>query len=300
MDPLDTIKFEKDTSYFLMQGARHHQMRVFHCLPQDLFLLNSDLSVHAQEVIPYPYEAENTGFEQVKNQGIVSFQDLQFVVIRKDPPFDEAYLAMTQLLDFAPKTCRVVNSPQALRDFNEKLFAIKFSEYIPQTMITSGFRDLVSFSKAHKKIVLKPMDGFGGKGIHIIDSSEVHKFESLFSGKEYVIQEFVEAAKDGDKRIILLNGEPLGAILRKADQPGQLNNLDQGGKAYRAELTKTDKEICGAMKSVFLDKDLFFVGIDVLGDRLTEINVTSPTGLQELSRFEGKNFANKVIEELIK
>ena len=144
------------------------------------------------------------------------------------------------------------------------------------------------------------MDGFGGKGIHIIDSSEVHKFESLFSGKEYVIQEFVEAAKDGDKRIILLNGEPLGAILRKADQPGQLNNLDQGGKAYRAELTKTDKEICGAMKSVFLDKDLFFVGIDVLGDRLTEINVTSPTGLQELSRFEGKNFANKVIEELIK
>ena len=203
-------------------------------------------------------------------------------------PFDRRYLYTTLLLDFLPDSTRVVNRPQGVRDWNEKLAALAFPEFTPQTLVSNDVDEIVAFAERFERITVKPVDGHGGKGIVFHTSGEDTEplHGATRAGGHWVIaQEYLPSARDGDKRILLLEGEPLGAILRVHAEGVELNNLDQGGSANPAELTPRELEICRTFKPELERRGIFFVGIDVIGEMLIEVNVTSPTGLQEMSRF---------------
>ncbi|MEE9446603.1 MAG: glutathione synthase [Arenicellales bacterium] len=298
MDPLEGVKPWKDTSYFLMLAAYQRGHEVCYLDQRDLYLDHDQLmakvkwlQVNDDHDTPFEVIAETTS----------SMANIDVVWLRTDPPFDRRYFYTTLLLDFLPSKVKVVNDPQGVRDWNEKLSAIHFPQFTPQTFVSNDVADIKAFAGRHDRITLKPVDGFGGKGIFFYrqgeDDAEIHKI--THQGKQWVIaQEYLPEAEQGDKRILVVEGEPIGAILR-VHAPGQeLNNLDMGGEAVQVELDEYDLAICAAIKPKLLEMGVFFVGIDVIGGKLIEINVTSPTGLQELSKFSGIDHHHNIIQRL--
>ena len=230
---------------------------------------------------------------------------MQLIIVRKDPPFDRRYFYTTLLLDFLPESTRVSNSPQSLRDWNEKLSALDFPEYCPPTLVASQWTAIKAFAEEHEsRLVIKPLDGNGGKGIEFVNHDDP-KIEEVFKkatnnfSHQIVIQKYVPETKEGDVRVLFVKDKVLGAIIRKAPEGKELNNLDQGATAHPWELTPKQKQICDEMGPKMLARGVTFVGIDFLGDTLIEINVTSSTGLQEISKFYNKPFHHMVIEELL-
>jgi len=219
------------------------------------------------------------------------------VWIRTDPPFDRRYFYATLLLDYLPATTRVVNRPSGIRNWNEKLAALHYPQFAPATLVTNDAARLDAFAKQHGRIVIKPVDGFGGKGI-VFYGGDGDAATIDTAGRWVIAQQYLPAARDGDKRILLLDGEPLGAILRVHADGEELNNLDAGGSAHPAELDSSDREICAALKPGLIEQGIRFAGIDIIGGRLIEVNVTSPTGLQELCRFTGENHHHRIVEAL--
>ena len=298
MDPLEGVKPWKDTSYFLMLAAYQRGHEVCYLDQRDLYLDHDQLmakvkwlQVNDDHDTPFEVIAETTS----------SMANIDVVWLRTDPPFDRRYFYTTLFLDFLPSKVKVVNDPQGVRDWNEKLSAIHFPQFTPQTFVSNDVADIKAFAGRHDRITLKPVDGFGGKGIFFYrqgeDDAEIHKI--THQGKQWVIaQEYLPEAEQGDKRILVVEGEPIGAILR-VHAPGQeLNNLDMGGEAVQVELDEYDLAICAAIKPKLLEMGVFFVGIDVIGGKLIEINVTSPTGLQELSKFSGIDHHHNIIQRL--
>ncbi len=299
MDPIEKIKVSKDTSYCLMEGASQLGHDVFYCLPEEISYERGRISGEVTKL--NILGSQNEPYFEKGEKEELELSTFDTIFIRKDPPFDQNYLYLTQLLDLLPKSVRVLNAPQALRDYNEKLFTLEFSQFMAPTVVTSRFDLVKSFLEEHGRIVVKPIDGFAGKGIRFFEGSDLKELEKHFSGlQQFMVQKFVEEADQGDKRILLVNGEPIGAILRKAESPGKLNNLDQGGKAFASDLNERDLEVCKALKNRLIERDLFFVGIDMLGPFLTEINITSPTGLREMSQFMNRDLNKEIIEILAK
>ena len=188
-----------------------------------------------------------------------------------------------------------------MRDWNEKLGAIHFPELTPNTCVSNRVEQIIEFAGRHERITVKPIDGYGGKGIFFYSPGEDTALleEATHQGTHWVIaQEYLPAAKEGDKRILMVDGEPIGAILRVHAEGQELNNMDMGGKPVPCELDDDDRAICAALKPHLVEKEAFFVGIDVIGGKLIEINVTSPTGLQELSRFSGVDHHHEIIRRL--
>lgn len=300
MDPLEAVRPEKDTSYFLMLAAYERGHRVFHIAAEEISYLEGHVMARCVETQvsnnpDRPFEPED---KRPKN-----LADLDVIFVRTDPPFDRRYFYTTLLLDLLPAKTQVVNAARALRDWNEKISALFYPDLTAKTLVTSKVEEVQKFLEVEEKIVLKPIDGHGGRGIEILERErknvrEVIEKSTHQERHQIIVQKFVAEADQGDKRILLVDGEPIGGILRIAGQPGQLNNLDQGGKAVPADLTENDLKICEAMKPRLQSEGLFFVGIDLLGDTLTEVNVTSPTGIQELVRFSGIPHHHHVIEKL--
>ncbi|MDH3689284.1 MAG: glutathione synthase [Gammaproteobacteria bacterium] len=300
MDPLEKVKAYKDTTYFLMLAAQERDHDVYYLNQRDLHFQSSEviaqltqLEVHATVDKPFTRHQAH----------LCPLSEMDVVFIRTDPPFDRAYLYATLLLDLLPASTRVINRPEALRNWNEKLSALFFPALIPATLITNEASRIHDFMMDIGRIALKPVDGHGGQGILFLDSNDKNADQMIqmitHQGSHWVIaQQYMSAAVEGDKRILLVNGEPLGGILRLHPEGKELNNLDAGGTAHSAELNQHDLEICEALKSPLLDQGVYFAGIDVIGGRLIEINVTSPTGLQELCRFSGKDFHHDIIAGL--
>jgi len=300
MDPLEQVKPWKDTSYHLMLAAQERGHEVYYLSQMDLSLRHTELVANASRVTVRDDQAQPFTIESAKT---ISLRDMDCVWERTDPPFNRRYLYTSLLLDFLPASVRVINRPQAIRDWNEKLAALKFPQYTPKTLVTSEARELEQFVQAHGRITLKPVDGHGGKGVEFCNASENGRgaqFERVTAaGRRWIIaQAYLEAAKDGDKRILLLDGEPIGAILRLHAEGQELNNLDAGGTANPTELTKRELEICAAMAPELRQRGIVFAGIDIIGDLMIEVNVTSPTGIQEASRFSGQKLNHRVIEWL--
>lgn len=294
MDPLEGIKQEKDTTYILMLIAYQLGHELFHIDQDDIEYLDGVISSKATHVKVQPHG--QTPFTDLRELEL-DLASLDLIFIRKDPPFDRRYLYTTLLLDHLPENVRIVNNPKGLRDWNEKFGALFFQKYAPKTLITSKKETLKNFIEAQGKAVIKPIDGFGGRGVQILskDSKDLDGVLSQATQngrKKIVINEYLPEAKQGDKRILLVNGDPIGAILRRAAPGREINNLDQGGTAHPTDLTSLELRLCEEMKPHLIASGLFFVGIDMLGDKLTEVNVTSPTGLQELIRFNG----NRIIQ----
>jgi glutathione synthase len=299
MDRLEGVKPWKDTSYFLMLAAVQRGHEVAYMDQRDLYLDHDQLMARVAWL--NVFEDHEKPFEVVKEE-VFNLSGMDVIWLRTDPPFDRRYFYTTLFLDFLPPSVRVVNQPSVVRDWNEKLGAIHFPEFTPKTCVSNKASEIKQFAAQYKRLTIKPVDGYGGKGIFFYTRGK--EPDSLLDkatrdGAHWVIaQEYLPAAAQGDKRILLVNGEPIGAILRVHAEGQELNNMDMGGQAVETELDKDDLEICAALKPHLIEKGAFFVGIDVIGGKLIEINVTSPTGLQELSQFSGVAHHHNMIEAL--
>ncbi len=297
MDPLETVIMEKDTSFILMLGAHRRRHKIYFVTDGDLVLKNSQLYFNALSVVP---QLNKKNPFVLGKRSLLSDRDVDAVFVRSDPPFDSAYLMNTWLLDRLPKRVPVINSPAGLRTVNEKLWATQFTDFVPSTFIGRNREHQLSFITEQKHIIAKPTDGFGGQAVFQIklgDSNTNVILETLTRGftHDIILQKFIPEAAKGDKRILLLNGEILGAIMRVHPKNDFRNNLFAGGKAETATVNRRDEEIIAALKPKLRELGLYFVGIDILGGYLIEVNVTSPTCLQEMNGFYRQRLEERVI-----
>ena len=298
MDPLEGVKAWKDTSYFLMLACCQRGHEVCYLDQRDLWLEHDDLYATVQWL--QVNEDVDNPFTLLRKQS-AAMASMDAIWVRTDPPLDRRYFYTTLLLDHLPESTRVINQPQGIRNFNEKLAALHFPDYTPRTRVTSSAAVIQEMAGECGRVTIKPIDGFGGKGIVFFNDGDDISLaeEATRHGAHWVIcQEYLPAAKDGDKRILLLNGDPLGAILRVHAEGEELNNMDAGGTANPSTLTERDHEIVAALKPSLVEEGVFFAGIDIIGDMLIEVNVTSPTGLQEMSRFDGEDYHHQIIQAL--
>jgi glutathione synthase len=305
MDPLETVIFEKDTTLMIMLAAHARGHEVYY-LPEDgISFVEGMVYFHATKVIPQSIAHQPFKEEHAAR---LSQNDIHAVFIRPDPPVDEQYLMNTWLLDHLPRRVAVINSPSGIRTVNEKVWVSRFKKLTPPTIICANQRDLLDFIGKHKNIIAKPANAFGGASVFHIEKGNTNTkviLETLTEGynRAIVVQKFIPESKNGDKRILLLDGKILGALLRVHEDGEHRNNLFAGGKPMPATINANDKKIISILKPHLRKLGLYFVGIDILGDYLIEVNVTSPTCLQEINRLYNLRLEEKVIdfvEKLVK
>jgi glutathione synthase len=300
MDPLEHVRVDHDSTFAMMVEAhrRGHRVRYFE---QGWLRFSGRCAEARMRTVAVRPEA-GRHFE-VLDEAVHPISSLDVLFLRKDPPVDVDFLHATQLVELcAGKSPVYINRPSALREANEKLFTLHFPDLMPETFVAREMQAIADFITRHPEgTILKPIDGFGGKGIVFVgpqDRNMRSMLELLTRGGQEPImaQAYVPQARLGDKRIILVNGEPLGAVLRVPSDDDHRGNMAAGGKPVKTQLTAREKEICARLKPVLLERGLYLVGIDVLGDFLTEVNVTSPTGLVEIDRLDGVSIESHVID----
>ncbi len=298
MDPLDTVKIEKDTSFILMLSAQRKGHKVFFVTDGGITLKNGKLSFQTIPVVPQ--QVKERPFIK-KSEKTLTEKDIDIVFVRSDPPFDYSYLMNTWLLDRLPEHIPVINTAHGLRSANEKVWATQFTTLIPPTLVGRNQKGLLAFLNQQKDIVAKPTDGFGGQNVFHLkkgDSNVNVILETLTQrfSRDIILQKFIPESEKGDKRILLLDGEPLGAVLRVHADNDYRNNFFAGGKPYPTEIDERDQKIIKILKPKLQELGLYFVGLDIMGGYLIEVNVTSPTCLQEMNRLYHRQLENKVIE----
>lgn len=300
MDPIDAIDIDGDSTFRLGLEAQDRGHELFYYLPDDLYMKDGIVfaSGHALTL-----KREKGNHAQLGVRETRPLTQLDCVLLRQDPPFDMAYITTTHLLERVHPETLVVNDPASVRNAPEKLFVTEFEGIMPPTLITRDPAAVAEFRKEHKDIIIKPLYGNGGAGIfRIKDGDEnLNSLLEMFHDtmrEHYVIQAYLPAVRAGDKRVILVEGEPIGAINRVPAEGDSRSNMHVGGRAEKVELTKRDREICEIIGTSLREQGLIFAGIDVIGDVLTEINVTSPTGIQELERFDGTNAAAAIMDAI--
>ncbi len=305
MDPLSSINPKKDTTYMLMLGASRRGHTVYFVGKHDIHLGEKGVFFTATGVIP---SDDRTHPFSVGDTVMLAESDIDVIFVRTDPPFDEGYLLNTWLLDRLSSRILVVNRGASIRTVNEKLWATQFRELVPPTLVTSSQTLAREFLNHHGRIVAKPCNGHGGSSVFKVqddDSNANVIVETLTQNgtKPIILQTYISAADSGDKRILLLNGDPLGAVLRVHSKMDHRNNFFAGGHAEACDITARDLQIIATLKPYLQELGLLFVGIDIIGDYLIEVNVTSPTCLQEMNALYGLCIEESVItyiETLIK
>jgi len=297
MDPAETMSPEKDTTFAFLRGARALGHSSWHCLPQHVSLRGADGFATARSIAV----SDTQPFVELGALERLELTALDAIFIRKDPPFDVAYLYLTQQLDRVKDRVLVVNDPRGVRDANEKLFAFNFPEHTPRSLVSASPKELLDFvAEVGGTAVLKPLDGAGGSGVVTLTSGD-RNARSLVDvwtheGKRLAIaQEYQPAIRVGDKRVLLLDGRALGAILRVPREDDVRANIHAGGSVKPTELTPAEAAVVAAVGPKLAQHGLFFVGLDLIGEKLIEVNVTSPTGIQELARFLGRPVEQDVI-----
>jgi glutathione synthase len=296
MDPIENINISADSSFRILEEAQARGHELFYYLPDQLAYDQGRVTATG-----WPIEVRREkGNHFTKGElQTVDLADWDVVWLRQDPPFDMHYITTTHLLDRLPQETLVVNNPFWVRNYPEKLLVLEFPDLTPPTTIARDIKHLKDFKAQHGDIILKPLYGNGGAGVFRLDVGDrnltaLHELFTGFSREPLIVQKFLPAVANGDKRIILVDGEPVGAINRIPAEGETRSNMHVGGRPEKIGLTKRDKEICERIGPLLREKGQIFVGIDVIGDSLTEINVTSPTGIQELERFDGINVAEKI------
>lgn len=296
MDPLDGVLYHKDTSFIFMLGAADRGHETWFLAADGLSLGKDGPVLRATRVTPQRNPEAPFAIHETRDLGNA---DVDAVFIRTDPPFDDRYLMHTWILDQLDAV--VINSPSGVRSVNEKVWAVQFPHLQPPTLVTMREDLFRGFLAEQGRIIAKPTNGFGGAGVFRVsegDSNASVIFETLtdHGQREIILQGYVSAAEIGDKRILLLGGEPLGAVLRVHGEDDHRNNFFAGGSAHATEITARDREICETLAPRLRELGLHFVGIDVIGDYLIEVNVTSPTCLQEMNRLYDAELQVAVIE----
>ncbi len=285
MDPLEKLDLKGDTTFALALEAQNRKHKISFFKPEDLILKSNDVYANICELELYSINNKNEF--KYHDSVIKPLKDYDVVMMRQDPPFDMAYITATHILEKLPLSTLVVNNPSEVRNSPEKIFVTNFPHLMPKTIITRNSKVIENFRNDYNDIIIKPLYGNGGQGIfHILPEDE--NFNSILemffskSKEPLMIQEYLRDVREGDKRIILLNGEPVGAINRIPKKGESRSNMHVGGKPEKTQLTTRDKFICSEISDSLKKKGLYLVGIDVIGDYMTEINVTSPTGIREI------------------
>ncbi len=289
MDPIAGIDIDADSTFALALEAQRRGHTLYHYLPEALTFRDRSVRALAR---PLAVRREKGRHADLGEARMVDLAEMDVVLMRQDPPFDMAYITATHLLEHIHPQTLVVNDPFHVRNAPEKLMVTHFDNVMPPTLISSDRRQIVEFRAEHGEIILKPLFGNGGAGVFRIgpDDENLNALLEMFTQlyrEPVIVQRYLPEVRRGDKRIILIDGEPAGAVNRVPQKGEARSNLHVGGRAEKAVLTDRDREICATIGPVLRQRGLIFVGIDVIGDYLTEINVTSPTGIQEIDRFDG-------------
>lgn len=299
MDPLESIRIDHDTTYVLMREAVRRGHAVWHVAPAGVGCLDGRTVLVGRQ---FHATGDRARSFEVGPMLLLNVEGLDAVLVRTDPPFDADYLAVTQLLDLLPSRVFVMNRPSGLRDANEKLAALHFPDLGPKTWVGQNLHALDAFRESvGGSVVVKPLDGFGGAGVFLVRADDPNRsalLKAVTRGGtvKALAQEVVPGSEAGDRRIILLDGRPLGAVLRRNTTGAFAHNLAAGGEAIASPLTAADQALCERLAPWLRARGLWFAGIDVVGGRLIEINITSPTCLQEINRLDGVALEGPILD----
>jgi glutathione synthase len=296
MDPIGPIDINADSTFRLAEEAQARGYDLFYYLPERLAYDEGRVTARG-----WPLQVQRVAGQHftLGEEQTVDLSEFDVVWLRQDPPFDMFYITTTHLLERLGPGTLVVNDPFWVRNYPEKLLILDFPDLMPPTTIARDIETLRAFRARHGDIILKPLYGNGGAGVFHLPQSDrnlasLHEMFTGLSREPLIVQKYLSAVSKGDKRVILVDGAPVGAINRVPAEGETRSNMHVGGRAEKVEMTDRDLEICARIGPLLREKGQVFVGIDVIGDHLTEINVTSPTGLQELERFDGTNAAGLI------
>ncbi len=304
IDPLETLKIEKDTSFLMMREAQQRGHQVWVATPKDLKFSDDRVSISAQQIL---ISDKTKIWYEVTQSKDLSSSNLDGILMRKDPPFDMEYVYSTYLLEAMEKEgCRVFNRPQSIRDFNEKIAITKYPQFIVPTIVTANLTAIKHFITEQKEVVLKPLDGMGGSSVFRSRPEDPNLgviVETLteLGCRTIMIQKFIPQISAGDKRVLLIDGEPVPYSLARIPQGSDhRGNLAAGGRGVAMALTEREKEISSVLGPELSEKGLLLVGLDIIGDYLTEINVTSPTCMREIQDQTGFDVPKMFIDSIEK
>lgn len=300
MDPIADIAFKKDSSLAMLMAAQARGWSLFYLEQQDLYIRDGVVRARPRPLQVFNDASRWFAFEAEQD---IALHELDVVLMRKDPPFDSEFLYCTQLLEQAERAgLLVVNRPQSLRDCNEKLFATRFPHLTPPTLVSRRADVLRAFADEHGDVILKPLDGMGGASIfrHRAGDPNLSVILETLTGhgsRQIMVQRYLPAIKDGDKRILMIDGEPVPYCLARIPASGETRgNLAAGGRGEARPLTEHDREIAATVGPILREKGLLFVGLDVIGENLTEINVTSPTCIREIDAAFNTDIAGRLMD----
>ncbi|WP_136637007.1 glutathione synthase [Pseudooceanicola onchidii] len=300
MDPIGSVNIEADSTFRIAEEAQARGHSLFYYLPERLSYQEGRIMARGQTLTVRREQGNHADLGPMEE---VDLADFDVVWLRQDPPFDMFYITTTHLLERLSPGTLVVNDPFWVRNFPEKLLVLNFPDLTPPTAIARDLETIKAFRAKHGDVIVKPLYGNGGAGVFRITPEDrnlasLHEMFTGFSREPLIVQKFLPAVSKGDKRVILVDGEPVGAINRVPAEGETRSNMHVGGRPEKVGLTDRDLEICAKIGPLLKERGQIFVGIDVIGDWLTEINVTSPTGIQELERFDGVNIAAKIWEAI--
>ncbi len=296
MDPIGPIDITADSTFRIALEAQARGHELFYYTPDRLAYNQGRVTARGW---PLKVQAVEGDHYHLGEEQVVDLAEFDVVWLRQDPPFDMFYITTTHLLDRLTPNTLVVNDPFWVRNYPEKLLILDFPDLIPPTAIARDLDTIREFKAQHGDVILKPLYGNGGAGVFFLPEgdknlSSLHELFTGFSREPLIVQKYLPEIKQGDKRVILVDGEPVGAINRLPAKGETRSNMHVGGRPEKVAMTERDLEICATIGPLLKEKGQLFVGIDVIGTYLTEINVTSPTGIQELERFDGTNTAEKI------
>ncbi len=293
MDPIESINPIGDSSFAMMLEAQSRGHETFYYVPNSLALENN---VVTAMVYPIKLIDDNDNWFELGDAKITDLSEMDVILLRQDPPFDMNYITTTHLLERLHPQTLVVNAPDPVRNAPEKILVTEFPELMPPTLVTRDRSRIASFREQHGDIIIKPLFGNGGAGVFLLREGDqnlvslLEMFEDAFP-EPFMIQKYLPDVRKGDKRIIIIDGEPVAGLNRIPAEGEARSNMHVGGRPELSDLTAREKEICAAIAPALMARDFIFVGIDVIGDYITEINVTSPTGIREIKRFGGPDIA---------
>lgn len=298
MDPLERIDIHRDTTYLIMWEAQRRGHSIFHLLPHNIYIdkkrvMGSILNVRLQKGERW------FCFDKGEDTDL---KEMDVIFMREDPPFDMDYLYSTYLLGFIEKDLFIMNSPRGIREANEKLYAFNFPEIIPESIVTNKIERLKVFQKkVGGRMVVKPLNGCGGKGVFAIFSGDknmnaILEMVTNYEKDQILGQRYIPEVREGDKRLILLNGEPIGAVNRVPSEDEHRGNIHVGASCEKTPITERDLYISNLISDRLKEDGLYLVGLDIIGGFVTEINVTSPTGVQEINNLNGVRLEEKIVD----
>jgi glutathione synthase len=304
MDPLERIDVHKDTTYVIMREAENREHNIYHMLPGDLYL---DAGRVMGRISKVTFNAGKDGNDNEKwfclgEPEDVDLSTMDVMFLREDPPFDMDYLYSTYLTGFIEREVFIVNSPRGIREANEKLYALNFPSIIPEYMVSSDLKRLKGFMvSVGGTMVVKPLDCCGGSGVFVVHSEDrnmnaVIETVTAHGTKQILAQRYIPEIREGDKRLIVLNGEAIGAVLRVPSADEHRANIHVGATCLKVEVTERDREIVRTVAERFAADGIYFAGLDIIGGLVSEINVTSPTGVQEINSLDNVRLEEKVID----